>query len=54
MSCNQVERCEKAAEDCLKRSEAAVDPEEKKLWLDLVLEFLRLAAAARDDLERER
>ena len=54
MSDNLVEKYEKAAEDCLKRSEEAVDPQEKQLWLDLVLELLRLAAAARDDLEKKR
>jgi hypothetical protein len=50
MSCNQAEQHEKAAERCLEGLAAAVDPKEQKLWLDLALEFLRLAAAARDAL----
>jgi hypothetical protein len=54
MSDNPVEKYEKAAEDCLKRSEEAVDAQEKQLWLSLVLESLRLAAAARHDLQKKR
>jgi hypothetical protein len=42
---------EKLAENCLKRSDDAADPDERRLWLVFAVELLRLAAADRDLLE---
>jgi hypothetical protein len=42
---------EKLAENCLMRSDDAADPDERRLWLAIAVDLLRLAAADRDLLE---
>ena len=48
MSFDQATEYEKLAESCLKQCDDSADPDERRLWIALAVELLRLAAAARE------
>jgi hypothetical protein len=46
----QADEFEELAQACLERADQASNPEDEAMWLAAALEWLRLAAAARDPL----
>jgi hypothetical protein len=48
VSFDQATEYEKLAESCLKQCDDSADPDERRLWIALAVELLRLAAAARE------